>query len=537
VFDAKTIYIHIPGTSPNVQERKKKIFRKGSMSYRRGRSRSPSSTRRPSPRRSRSRSRARSSIRDKVPNDDSTDPKFFVPYRCLIPPDAVGSIVGRNAVLLRSLVEETGVEVQVLRSEENPRALDDRIVVLNGPQKSKDDGLLWLLSKLREHFRKRSDESITFVAIVPSLAVPSIVGSRGAYVREMTNKSRAEINIGKDDIRGTSDTAVTLKGRSSHICEAMMLIHNVIQDLHLRGRLRAVDFAFCKIFTRYSDESKTQNERADVSEDFVSGIPVRLVVSSKEADYLTSREGITEVKSIERDCGCLVSVEEPICPPMTSSEEILIISGEEFKDKARAATLISRVLHRLNPNRISGVLMDSAISGYVIGNKGVGVNTISKASGSTLRLRRNSENTDRKSEPMNLMECSGDLESQCSGVRLLIGRIDSSVKQSNLTQNSKKPTYNTEPQQNAQQIHSLVVHLPGFNEDALLGIHKRSSCGVVRQTETLVHLNGTKRQISRAVEEILLLAPAQQNEDSLMADEDRHRRQPGDFSDDEVDYN
>ena len=101
-------------------------------------------------------SRIRTRSQSRSPNHESSvkrpyrkidSEEFYTPYRCLIPSDSAGSVIGKGGAFLRRLQQDTGVEISLLKSEDNPGTLDDRICVINGSPRTKDDALLWLLGR------------------------------------------------------------------------------------------------------------------------------------------------------------------------------------------------------------------------------------------------------------------------------------------------------------------------------------------------------------------------------------------------------
>ena len=402
-------------------------------------------------------------MRDDQSNERSDDRDFCIPFRCLIPPDAVGSIVGKGAVALRSLVQDTGVEVQVLKSDENPRGLEDRLVIMNGSERSKEKALSWLLNKLRDHFRKRRDDVMTFVTLVPGAAIPAIIGNRGSCIRDISDRSRAELDVSKDRLRGTSDTALTIKGKSDHIHAAMTLVERVLVYLRDKGELVKRDFTFCKIFPRnHEDHPPSVKPTPAVADNFVSGIPVRLVVTSDGADFLTSKTGAVEaVKSLESKFNCLITIEETM---RIKKKEIVKISADTFGDKWEATAGILKLL-----------ATDHSVE--ILAPVELNVSAISKSTGCTF-------STEREGEGAIIRVDSG---SQMEAVKLLLSHIDSSGVQ-----------------RREADSKCLVVHIPpNFPEERLNDLRTKMGCNFEFTREGLIELKGSKTQIIQCVDFIL----------------------------------
>jgi hypothetical protein len=445
--------------------------------------------------------------------------KFFIPYRCLIPPVAAGSMIGKGAVILRSLVDETGAEVQILRSEENPRGLDDRILILNGPSKAKGDALKWVLARLRDHFKKNIDEPLTFVSLIPGAASPVVIGNKGSLIRDLMSMYRVEISIGRDRVKGTEDSPMTIKGRSRDIVDAMARVHHIVQELHEAGKLVARDFTFCKIFPTLTSvrEEMKEPERPR------GNAPVRLVVTGDEMNVLVSNEGIKQVEQIEDKHRCKITVEEGPRPPLKTSEEVLCVQSDNVQHKYSGVTALLRLVTGMNKQRSAGLLMEAKIAGKVIGSRGTGINKISSKSECFLKLRREG---DHQKETVNLMECSGSPEAQVTAVELLVKRIDSFTEEDTSMADSKP----VEPD------HTLSVRMASrISEELLRDIQKSSRCEIRAEFGgPEFELRGTKSEISKAVFELLAHDVIEEKKEAPPPG--RQRRRPEQSSDEEIDY-
>ena len=413
------------------------------MTERRRRSRSSSRDRRER-RRSPSRSGGDGRRGDSKRPRDEVEPvkSFYVPYRCLIPPESAGQLIGRGGSLLRQLVATTGAQVHVLRSEDNPRGLHDRIVIVNGSEKEKDDALQCVINTLRDYRRKDARDRETFVCLIPDGAGPMLIGTRGQNVHSISHRTGAEIDIAKECIRDTTDRPVTIKGTLKQTIMAMSLLNEGMQDYANRGRLVKRDFSFCDMFPpmggsgpekrsrRESLERETprpqpQSFTIPVPKDFDSGIPAVISVTREEADWLVSSETIERVKKIESIHHCLVSIQEAPVPPLTSSHEVVEIVASRYAYKADGLEAVLRLLATHKADRVPGLLMPPSRTKVVIGASGATINKISAASGCFLKF--DNRKGDINDERLNLLVCTGSIDAVVKAARLVVAKVDSSV--------------------------------------------------------------------------------------------------------------
>ena len=427
-------------------------------------------------------------------------------------------------------MDETGAEVQVLRAEENPKGLDDRIVILNGTEKSKQNALAWVLSRLREHFKKRIDDPMTFVCLIPSAASPVIVGSRGQAINDIMRRTKVDMAIAKDRVRGTSDSPVTIKGRSDSIVDAMAAVSKITQGLVDNGKLGKRDFTFCKIFP--SPTSK-RDVSSNLPNDSESGLPAKLSVTSEEVNGLVTPDGIRMVEDIERKFACKVTIEEAVSPPQNISEEVLSVDAARSSNKADAVEAVLRILHDRDRNRSCAVLVDSKLTNRVVGHRKEQLHEISQRSKCSMKLV--GHDADLTKQSFNLLECSGSFDAQISALRMVLRRIDSLAS-------SKEAAPSVSPESKKsipQEEHVIFVQLPGtISDEDLRKIQRSVRCEVrLDDSDTgRVELRGNRWDISKAVYELLgNVKPNRPSQDY----QERHRRRPENSSDydDEIDYN
>jgi hypothetical protein len=143
--------------------------------------------------------------------------------------------------------------------------------------------------------------------------------------------------------------------------------------------------------------------------------------------------------------------------------------------------------------------------------------------------------SDLPKQSFNLVECTGSFDSQLSGIRMLLRRIDTLA-----SSKDSAPSLVTESKKNnPPEEHIISVQLTGtVSDDDLRKIQRSIRCEVRTDgsESNRVELRGNRSDISKAVFELLgNVKPNTPSQDY----HERHRRRPENSSDydDEIDYN
>lgn len=152
-----------------------------------------------------------------------------VPFRCLVPADAAGLILGRGGGGLRQIFRETGAEVSLLAEDEVPETLADKVLVIRGTAAQKEQALRRVVGQLRQAQCVEPDEEAVFVAAVPGPAVAAVVGAGGAQIREVAESSGAEVIVSRQCIFGMDDWPVSITGPAESVVRAAARISAIVQ--------------------------------------------------------------------------------------------------------------------------------------------------------------------------------------------------------------------------------------------------------------------------------------------------------------------
>jgi len=425
----------------------------------RSRSRSTSRVRRAYRERSRSRSQRRRSD-DRAPlaySSSNSGSDFWVPYRCLIPPDCAGYLIGTGATLLKRLSEDTGAHVSVIHKDQSPKGLNDRIIVITGSMRSRNEALGWILERIRKFYDKDDRDREMFVCLIPDSSAPMVIGGRGACIRKIRDESGADVDVPSKNAPGMNDRGILIKGSVRETVSAVSEINRIVQEYVEKGRLVKSDFEFCDKFpgpsTDRSRASSPEVRRSrpdtpddmpkfDVADDYVSRLPARFLITTEQADWLTSPSIVEKLREIETRFKTQINITdtnriEAILSPQTDDNtvpEIIEIEGA-FRNKINTTLEVLKLMSSQGPRATSAparMLVPLSRSKYLVGVRGHTINAIKKASGGAVV-----KFADSKSPPdslakflLNVLDISSpssELDPVLEAVGLILRKLDHTV--------------------------------------------------------------------------------------------------------------
>ena len=353
------------------------------MTERRRRSRSTSRGRHVSGPKIRTRSSSRDGGRSSVNKRPCTDfndcDGFFVPFRCLIPPDCAGVIIGKGGSVIDRLSKESKALISILSANQNPKGLADRILSISGSLKSRESALHSILALIRDYFRKSDHEKDLFVCLIPEHTAPLVIGHRGNVLSEITDRTKCYLSVSQKSIPYTTDRPVTMEGSVKAIVAAFTRINTIIQAFYDSGKLSKSDFLI-EVKTRTekdtvkdvktdkpdrTDRAEKDNkaDRTDKSIDranrdktdktvnvaipdsFDSTIPFVMGTTEEESDWATQSIGLSILKELENE----------FCVKITISDSGLYIVGTHGAKKSVIKRIVTslkndvkRVEHLIN---------------------------------------------------------------------------------------------------------------------------------------------------------------------------------------------
>ena len=165
-----------------------------------------------------------------------------VPYRCLVPADSVSFIIGKGGATIRQMSDTSGATLSILKDGEAPATLADKIVIIGGSMQAKDAACREVVCKLRQMQGVTDMEPGVFVIIIPQVSVPVVIGTKGAQIKAIMEKSGAEINVGREAIIGMPDQPISINGTVDQVVSAVSGVNSVLQDMMDRNKLKETDF-------------------------------------------------------------------------------------------------------------------------------------------------------------------------------------------------------------------------------------------------------------------------------------------------------
>ena len=433
---------------------------------------------------------------------------FFVPYRCLIPPECAGYVIGTGATLLKRVTEDTGAHISVIQKDASPKGLSDRIVVISGSLRSRNDALCWMIERIRKYFDKTDRDRDMFVCLIPDTAAPLVIGARGAVIKKIRDDSGADIDIPSSAAPGLSDRGITIKGSVRETVAAISDLNEILQEYIGKGRLVRSDFSFCDRFVEQSRDNSPEIRRSrpetpddmpkfDVDDNYDSKLPARFLVTTEQADWLTSSPIVNKLKAIESQNNTLIDITDTarlgavLSPPVSDTSpppEVVQIQGS-FRNKLLTTIEVLKLFFAEGMRKVR-FLVPLSRSKYLVGVRGHTINAIRKASEGSLIEFADSKNPPtslKKLFLLNILDVShnSQIEPILEATRLILRKLDHTVfedesRNTPLDPHSREPVQGstTEPPNNTiskilSQLPStegeeqLVVHLSGDQMDAI----------------------------------------------------------------------
>jgi transcription antitermination factor NusA-like protein len=412
--------------------------------------------------------------------DKEESGSFHAPYRCLIPRECVSALIGKGGLVLRHLSVDTRSEVNIVKDLDTPNGLSDRIICINGTSRSKREALSLVLSQIRKQLDFPERDEMPFNILVPEQTAAILIGTRGATISAMKDRSGTHMEVSRENVTGTGDRALTIRGSVDCTVKAVEEVSSILQSLANRGKLQKSDFPFCASFPRYvEDEAKSpsdvpqlkrdttgalvnpDNEGSrreatrkwiEVPSDFDSGLRACISITQREGDWLTHPDTIDTVKSIESKYKVYVHLSEPPCPPLSMENEMLEISGHSLEDKQNA---LEDILQMLGSSRVCGFLVPREQIPFVVGQKRAGLSAIAERSNATISLQPDSI----ENQSMTLLNISGNLPAVIGAARQVMGAIDAAAyKESQKSTKTSTQSNKTLTLQLASSELDLVEH-------------------------------------------------------------------------------
>eukprot|EP00929_Paragymnodinium_shiwhaense_P016305 TRINITY_DN12457_c0_g2_i1.p1 TRINITY_DN12457_c0_g2~~TRINITY_DN12457_c0_g2_i1.p1 ORF type:complete len:717 (+),score=195.28 TRINITY_DN12457_c0_g2_i1:110-2260(+) len=249
---------------------------------------------------------------------------FPVPWRALLPLDAVPAVCGNANTLIKEIVDRTGACVDISGEGETPATLSDKICTVSGAVEQKEAACRRIVDVLRGVQEVADQEPGVFVVIVPASSVPAVIGTKGSQIKEIIELSGAEISVGKEPIQGMSDQPIGITGTGGQVVSAVSKINAILQDLADRSRLQPGDFkwregAVASVMPPIGSGPRgSSNPRTHA----------KFVAPTQVAGWIIGKQG-RHIRELQENSGAHIQVhrEGDVPPGVPMTERVIEIGG------------------------------------------------------------------------------------------------------------------------------------------------------------------------------------------------------------------
>jgi len=143
--------------------------------------------------------------------------------KILVPSQSAGAVIGKHGSGLREIRETTGTHIEVLQPGQAPEWPNDRVVILFGPEGSRNEAVLAVLKMIQE-----SDGSCSFKLLVTSQQAGGIIGRQGSTLKRIRQQCGISVHVERDEVMG--ERLVMVAGDHHTVCAAAMEILKTLDE-------------------------------------------------------------------------------------------------------------------------------------------------------------------------------------------------------------------------------------------------------------------------------------------------------------------
>ncbi|CAK0825250.1 unnamed protein product [Prorocentrum cordatum] len=262
---------------------------------------------------------------------------FPVPWRSLLPADAVPAVAGSGGATLREICAATNAGIEISGEGETPATLSDKICTFTGSVEQKEAACRRVVDRLRDVQQVADQEPGVFVIIVPASAAPMVVGQKGSQIKEVIELSGAEISVGKENIQlprwriiGMNDQPIGVTGTGGQVVSAVSKINAILQDLADRGRLQPADFKYRPgaVPTQAAEGGFLGGMRGGQPPAGNPRANAKFVVATQVAGWIIGKQG-RHIRELQENSGSHIQVmkEGEVPPGVSPGDRIIEIGG------------------------------------------------------------------------------------------------------------------------------------------------------------------------------------------------------------------
>jgi len=177
-----------------------------------------------------------------IPNKRSRQQHGEVEIRCLIPSKSAGGIIGKGGSVIKEL--RTTYQAQIHIPDARTK---ERILQIVSTIENCEKLLLQIVPIIYENSNLRRNESdpMNVKLLVHQSQAGGIIGTQGSKIKELREKSGAQIKVQRDRCPGSTDRLCMITGPPEAISTCVKMILYLLQDIPPRGPVQNFDPAMC----------------------------------------------------------------------------------------------------------------------------------------------------------------------------------------------------------------------------------------------------------------------------------------------------
>jgi len=145
--------------------------------------------------------------------------------KMLVPSQAAGAVIGKHGSGLREIRETTGTHIEVLQTVQAPEWPNDRVVILTGPEDSRNEAVLAILKMIQV-----TNGTCPFKMLVTPQQAGSLIGRQGSTLKRIRQQCGISVQVERDEVMG--ERLVSVAGDRNTVCATAI---EILKTLHEQG--------------------------------------------------------------------------------------------------------------------------------------------------------------------------------------------------------------------------------------------------------------------------------------------------------------
>jgi len=136
--------------------------------------------------------------------------------KLLVPEASAGYVIGTKGANLQAARETFGVHVKVVRSEEAPHWIGERMVIVKGPSGTRPPAVEHVANNA--FAKQQPNDNVCLKLLVPYEKLGYVVGEEGAILRWLMDNFGVITEVGTENVQG--DHVFMLHGPKANVLQA-----------------------------------------------------------------------------------------------------------------------------------------------------------------------------------------------------------------------------------------------------------------------------------------------------------------------------